>query len=159
MFGSDGLLHQPPDIRTAITHRVEPLHINTKCIFQTRNIESHQIGIHTIDGNQDQADGSITFRLNHYPIQSLEYFQKVKMGRGDVNSPSTDGIRDMDYFRRYDKDATFADTDLRDMVLLQQQQQQPGHTWCTVLFVLFFLLVASLLFFLPKTFKKKNHKR
>lgn len=41
--------------------------------------------------------------LNHYPIQSLEYFRNVKMRRGDVRSADSNETRSMEYFRAYDR--------------------------------------------------------
>jgi len=41
--------------------------------------------------------------LNHYAIQSEQLFRQVKMSRGDVNNADYAAIRDMDYFRRYDR--------------------------------------------------------
>jgi len=40
--------------------------------------------------------------LNHYQIQSVEFFQKIKMTRGDVSKKSSNTLRDMNYFRKYD---------------------------------------------------------
>lgn len=160
MFGSDGLLTQPDDIRVSITHRVESLNPNTKCIFQTKHIQSPQVCVHTIEEEPNQMDGSGIFRLNHYPIQSWEYFQKVKMNRGDVSSSSDDNIRDKKYFQRYDKDTTFEDMDLKQMVL-QQQQHKRNHfilqvikMFCLILFVLCVVWLLRL-----KTNKKNKKKR
>ena len=41
--------------------------------------------------------------LNHYPIQSEEFFRDVKIPRGDVHCAAGEGIRDMAYFKSYDK--------------------------------------------------------
>jgi len=40
--------------------------------------------------------------LNHYAIQSLNWFRQVKATRGDVNNESVKDIRDDDYFYAYD---------------------------------------------------------
>jgi hypothetical protein len=45
---------------------------------------------------------NILVQLNHYPIQSLEFFKKVKMTRGDSNYIDLKNFRDMNYFREYD---------------------------------------------------------
>ena len=39
-------------------------------------------------------------QLNHYPLQSWEYFSKVKMTRGDVSSVAMDSVRDAGYYAR-----------------------------------------------------------
>jgi hypothetical protein len=54
--------------------------------------------------------------LHHYPIQSLDFFQRIKMTRGDVNLLKYENIRDMNYFRRYDTPCTNIDTTLSDLV-------------------------------------------
>ena len=40
--------------------------------------------------------------LNHYAIQSLEWFMRVKATRGDASNITSDGIRTKKYFDRYD---------------------------------------------------------
>ena len=130
MFGSDRLIAQPTDIRTGIIHRKPVLDSNTKYIFKPATIKhSSMIWIHglvTPGTNvviQEKyhprikvlGDGS-TIRLNHYPIQSLEFFQKVKMTRGSANVAAHDKIRDMAYFRRYDEGTIFKDDTLKQLV-------------------------------------------
>ena len=39
---------------------------------------------------------------NHYPIQSWDWFQKVKMTRGSAASKRNDKVRNEAYFKRYD---------------------------------------------------------
>jgi hypothetical protein len=53
--------------------------------------------------------------LNHYAIQSLDWFKAVKMTRGAADSANYDKIRDLTYFKRYDAPATVVDTELKDM--------------------------------------------
>jgi hypothetical protein len=54
--------------------------------------------------------------LHHYSIQSVEFFQRIKMTRGDVNLISFENIRDMNYFNKYDQPCTELDTTLSDLV-------------------------------------------
>jgi hypothetical protein len=54
--------------------------------------------------------------LNHYPIQSLEYFKKIKMTRGDAGYHGSENVRNMEYFQNYDKDQTFKDELLKNIV-------------------------------------------
>jgi hypothetical protein len=42
-------------------------------------------------------------QVNHYPIMSREYYNKVKKPRGDVYTKLHNSARDDDYFTRYDK--------------------------------------------------------
>jgi hypothetical protein len=160
MFGSNGLLQQPKDIRVSITHRHASLHPNTKCIFQTKQIMGSQITLHTIEDEPNQTDASHVFRLNHYPIQSWEYFQKVKMKRGDATSSTVDNIRDEKYFKNYDKDTDFEDVDLQQMVMSHEKNQKHISNACVYVVILFLFL--SLLFclwlFRRQTQSKKNRR-
>ena len=48
--------------------------------------------------------------LNHYAIQSLEWFMKVKMTRGCVLWPQNEsGVRTLKYFKEYDKNSGYSD--------------------------------------------------
>jgi hypothetical protein len=55
-------------------------------------------------------------RVNHYASQSLEYFTKIKMTRGDVERIESDNVRDMEYFRKYEENKNVKDTTLFDMI-------------------------------------------
>jgi hypothetical protein len=117
MFGSSGLLKHPPDIRTAITHCVNSLHENTKYIFKPNIItDSSQIWIHSLVNISNINPKRIRIanqliKLNHYPIQSQEFFRKVKMTRGAADGASSENIRNIKYFNLYDQ------TDGNDEVL------------------------------------------
>jgi hypothetical protein len=120
MFGSDGLIEHPADIRTAITHREEPIHVNTKYIFKTSSIpNTDPIWIHRLENVDDTY--TITeneqIHLNHYPIQSLNFFQTVKMTRGAADVYWCENIRDMDYFNRYDQNKNYDDLLLKNLIL------------------------------------------
>lgn len=129
MFGSDGLDAHPMDIRISITHRVHALHINKKYIFQTDGIQGNAIKVHYIENYESLSNEDLSdiFRLNHYPIQSKEYYRKVKMTRGDVNSEHYDYFRNWNYFRHYDLDTTYNDTDLKQMVVSLDQDNTPSN--------------------------------
>jgi hypothetical protein len=123
MFGSDELINHPQDIRTSIVHREPNLHINTKYIFQPKCLKSSaQIHIHyLLKPNKYSYIKRIHFankliRLNHYPIQSLEFFEKVKMKRGDVTNSNVDNLRDYKYFKDYNKNTNYKDTLLKDLI-------------------------------------------
>lgn len=76
------------------------------------------MGVHRVFG----ADSSRTvsandrFHLNHYQIQSLEYFQTVKMTRGTASGVKREGFKDMDYYRNYDAPCTVPNHILADLV-------------------------------------------
>jgi len=60
---------------------------------------------------------NVELQLNHYVIQSREYFEKVKMVRGDASRAENDGIRDWGYFEARDVACTATDTTLKDLVV------------------------------------------
>ena len=118
MFGSNNCIKHPKDIRISLTKRVEELNFNTKYIFQTKNIYSKSVNIHWLnDGYTNKIDLSEIFRLNHYPIQSKDFFEKVKMTRGDADAESSDNVRDWNYFEKYNLNTDHEDNDLKNMIL------------------------------------------
>ena len=118
MFGSNNYIKHPKDIRISLTKRVEELNFNTKYIFQTKNIYSKSVNIHWLnDGYTNKIDLSEIFRLNHYPIQSKDFFEKVKMTRGDADAESSDNVRDWNYFEKYNLNTDHEDNDLKNMIL------------------------------------------
>ena len=54
-------------------------------------------------------------QLNHYPIQSWAFFERVKMQRGAADVAQSENVRDRAYFERYDF-REVEDTALRDFV-------------------------------------------
>jgi hypothetical protein len=122
MFGSSGLINHPDDIRTAIINREPDLHLNTKWIIRAKKIKGRYINQHKIRNNivKDRKiiRDNTNFHLNHYPIQSKEYFDKVKKTRGDVATERFDNIRDDNYFNGYDKNTSFIDEKLANLVKL-----------------------------------------
>jgi len=124
MFGSDNNIEHPRDIRTANLHREQNLHILKKYIFKTQLIDNNNVSkiyVHSLDEtivkkNRKRVANQL-IRLNHYPIQSLEFFQKVKMTRGDAMWSDKQNIRDMNYFNAYNKNAIFFDETLKNLLL------------------------------------------
>lgn len=115
MFGSNNCIKHPKDIRTSLTKRVKELHRLTKYIFQTKNIYSRSLNLHWLnDGYNNNIDLSEIFRLNHYPIQSKEFFKKVKMTRGAADR--IDNIRDWAYFDEYNVNTDYEDNNLKNMI-------------------------------------------
>ena len=114
MFGSSGLTVHPQDIRTAIVNRKPELSDHGKYIYKPTCIfSSDLLKVHYIDGNIFKTENE-SIQLNHYVIQSLEYFQKVKMTRGDACY--TGNVRDISYFIGYDKGNDFVDEELKNLI-------------------------------------------
>lgn len=119
MFGHENLVDHPPDIRTAIVHR-QPEPTMTKYIFKTRAInDSSQISVHNLLNypypNRIRLANQL-IRLNHYPIQSWEFFSTVKMVRGDVYYVTPTEKKDINYFNKYNENAGFKDETLKNLI-------------------------------------------
>mgnify|MGYP003705818041 CR=1 FL=1 len=128
MFGSSGMVLQPSSIRCSFVNRMDEN--NKKHSFwrhdemievksgvairylQHFNVHSHVYWnpdfTHTVSptgkqrflGEDELASG--IFQLNHYPIQSFDWFTRTKMTRGDSSSARFDHVRNINYFAKYD---------------------------------------------------------
>ncbi len=133
LFGSSGYVYQPNTVIPHFVFRSKAENkIEIKSIIRTDRLIS--IGVHnhnTINNNTLLPDNSIRnsyyafldnteeilnispLHLNHYPIQSFEYFKNIKMTRGDVINSNLNYIRNIDYFNNYDKNCNYLDTELK----------------------------------------------
>lgn len=119
MFGSDGHQSHPEDIRMDITFRKKDLFGGTKYIFKPQIIDnSSRICLHSlIDIHvKRKRVANKLIQLNHYPIQSLEFFQKVKMTRGDAVFRESENVGDLTYFNNYDT-KEYCDEILKNLVI------------------------------------------
>jgi hypothetical protein len=105
MFGSNGFIEQPESIRKSFLCCKADSNISftteSKVTYLVKDLKDI---IHIHLPNADYGKGieaSDTLQLNHYAIQSKEYFEKVKMTRGDVSSPMYKNVRDWKYFDKY----------------------------------------------------------
>jgi Glycosyl transferase family 2 len=121
MFGSNGLDRQPPSVREGFTLAAPGVagHGERKYICRTAVVTSEQVlGVHSVTGacSSRTVSDNQTFHLNHYPIQSREFFGNVKMTRGAADHAHFETVRDWDYFARYDAPCTVEDRLLADLV-------------------------------------------
>ncbi len=128
MFGSSGKIEQPKSVREGFVHRWPELtsHNETKWIARTFALRSsRQLEIHKVSGVDSRrvVSDNRVFRLAHYPIQSRNYFETVKMRRGDASNPKFDQGRNWEYFNTYDAPATVLDETLAEMVRITRQHQ------------------------------------
>jgi hypothetical protein len=56
-------------------------------------------GVVTIEEERSER---VSIRLNHYLLQSFDFFMKVKATRGDVACASADAVRNSGYFSAAD---------------------------------------------------------
>jgi hypothetical protein len=114
IFGSNGYDQHPSSLRKLLTKKQPHLASNmfTKWACRTSIIQSiENIDIHKVIGgcsSRTISDNQV-FQINHYVTQSKEYFEKVKMTRGDVIKAMNDDVRDWTYFERYEVTCTETD--------------------------------------------------
>lgn len=123
MFTSNGLVKQPESIRKSFIRRRTKLNVcdkNEKTIVRTKAVKTLGIHIHSFVGTSITDPEELA--LNHYAIMSLEYFQKIKMTRGDATGANN--VRTMEYFHKYDQGDTY-DNELRDLVITHEQNTSP----------------------------------
>jgi len=99
---SDIFEKQPESIRKSFIWRKTPLDINTKAIMRLKDVKDGGLHLHqsSVTGGSTGCPSNI--QLNHYAIQSKEFFEKVKMKRGDATAAIMNNVRTWDYFKRYD---------------------------------------------------------
>ena len=115
MFGSSGHSNQPESIRKSFTMKKHGIDKHTKSIVWVKDIKKGGLKLHCHLIRGKSVKRPSIFQLNHYAIQSKEFFRKVKMSRGDAATHKFQNIRDWDYFNKYDfKDEK--DTTLKDML-------------------------------------------
>ena len=134
MFGSNGHIKQPQSIRHSFTaRRLHEANIRGQLTGSgsrgaydvgksiCRSMYLLKLGIHVPkhNGKKICLPEKITendlnnspLHINHYAIQSWEWFKKVKIGRGDCNTKKYDNIRNREYFKGYDTNEVI-DTEL-----------------------------------------------
>jgi glycosyltransferase involved in cell wall biosynthesis len=104
MYGSSGHTVQPSSIRHSFTWKKSEYDENIKSVYKVKDLHD-TISIHTTPIKGPTVDKSDILQINHYAIQSKEFFEKVKMTRGDA--AYNKNIRDWNYFEKYD----FKDTE------------------------------------------------
>lgn len=111
LFGSAGHVQQPPSIVHGFTYRARKRGPEHKYIVRTAVLQALSVHEAEIAPGFRTITESRRLQLNHYAIQSYEWFMKVKRTRGDAVNAKYDTTRDEAYFRRYDLN------DVRDVEL------------------------------------------
>jgi hypothetical protein len=120
MFGSNGHVKQPASVREGFTKRwqanAEPENgISGKTVMLISDIGPQLSCIHIPKLTGERVSCPEGLQLNHYPIMSKEYFDKVKKVRGDAYTANHNSARNDSYFKRYDNNVV-ADMTLADQV-------------------------------------------
>lgn len=69
----------------------------TSYVLQNNHIHPNK---NFVEINENIIENS-ALHLNHYAIQSLNWFMKVKATRGDINSSNNENVRNIEYFKEY----------------------------------------------------------
>jgi hypothetical protein len=69
----------------------------TSYILQNNHIHPNK---HFVEINEDIIENS-ALHLNHYAIQSFNWFMNVKATRGDISAANNENVRNKDYFNEY----------------------------------------------------------
>jgi glycosyltransferase involved in cell wall biosynthesis len=106
-FGSSGHIEQPESVVNSFTKRAKfdtsKEYYSYKTIYRTKDLTGFGVHGHRVNGNTFHTSHT-ELVINHYPIQSLNFFMTVKSTRGDVNNwfDRTGRKRDLAYFKYQD---------------------------------------------------------
>lgn len=133
LFGSNNYIHQPPSVIDSFIYRDNYFgvsEINCKSITRGKNVKylhQHVAELNDKNGLVITSDGqenttrmyfshisndilnNSSLHINHYVLQSWEFFSNVKMTRGDVTCQSIDKIRNEGYFNAHNKNIILDD--------------------------------------------------
>jgi hypothetical protein len=121
LFGSSHHVRQPPSVRLGFSWRASKLQEPYKCAARVADVTRYAIHAMDLRPGMEEAPAPPTLQLNHYPLQSREFFMGVKVTRGSAVATS-EGLRDEGYFDRYNE----ISTDEEDYALARQVLQFYG---------------------------------
>jgi hypothetical protein len=111
-FGSNEHLYQPQSVVEGFMKRAKldtsKLYYSYKSIFRGNALKQFNIHSHSVTGQEIklkyEEDNIPDLIINHYSIQSQDFFLKIKATRGDINNwmETTNYIRNLDLFKMYD---------------------------------------------------------
>ena len=122
IFGSSGHETQPESLRRHFVMRQERLgaHEVRKWVCRTRALRrGARLSVHNVNKicSSKVIYDNDNLKINHYMIQSREYFENTKMTRGDVMVPRLNDSRTWAYFENIDRACTVEDHDIIEAVL------------------------------------------
>jgi hypothetical protein len=117
LFGSSGHEKQPESIRKGFTWRKkestkEP---DVKSTVWLADVKPGDLDLHSTRVVGEYVKYPPELQLNHYIIQSKEFYDTVKRTRGDALVGSSDTMRNDEYFQRFDS-REYEDTELKTYV-------------------------------------------
>jgi len=118
-FGSNGHISQPSSVVESFVKRAHIFdtraYFSYKSIIKGSSLISFEIHFHYVSGEEIylkyEENDVPDLVINHYCIQSQDFFMKIKATRGDCDNyiEQTNRIRDLDYFKGYDINDIFDD--------------------------------------------------
>ena len=129
-FGGSGFYAQPPTVREHFTWRKLGEYPGGagKCAVRVPLSTRFRLHRHFVaDGYRTlEQEDNVGLQLNHYGIQSREYFARTKMSRSDAYHPSLEGVRTWAYYERHNW-REINDTVLADRIRTARLQPKPCH--------------------------------
>lgn len=131
MFGSNGHITQPESIISGFTKRNKHQNLISnfnyfKEICKTNCLKSFEIHSHNYTKNiktknfpEKDTEESLKvskIHLNHYAIQSKNWFDTVKAKRGAADNSASEFVRNNEYFKLYDRNEV-EDNNLKNLYL------------------------------------------
>ena len=109
-YGSSGFVTHPSgNILGSFLHR-QPETLSFKTCFKINLVKVGELGVHETERRCEKFNGKEIFKLNHYLIQSRDYFENVVLPRGDVKYWWHK--KTIDYFIKHDTLSTVYDDEL-----------------------------------------------
>jgi glycosyltransferase involved in cell wall biosynthesis len=123
-FGSNGHEHQPQSVVSGFTKRADftrdKEYYMFKSIFKSESLISFSVHQHTVRGltKHFRYSDTVDLVINHYNLQSREFYFNVKCTRGDINNwfDHIHYSRNNELFERFDIN------DIEDLRLFEQNK-------------------------------------
>ena len=121
IFGFNHHVQHPIDVRIANTLRRAGLDECKKYIIRPAKVDMTKLRVHIAEYPTRMAHRVFVeddlIHLNHYRLQSFNYYNKSKMTRGDVLEAGLDSLRSWDYFNSWNANTTFQDELLKNIAI------------------------------------------
>ena len=174
MFGSSGYIKQPQNV---IHHFIKRnklnlnkiAYIECKSIVRTKDLKKIMLHDHHMIHKKAITSDNLPIKydkpnfakinenilmnsylhLNHYAIQSYNWFKQVKMNRGDATAKNKNSIRNDAYFQKYDFNESL-DPELKNKAyfpLIEKFVSSSQTNYISTYIIYFILLVIGLIFY------------
>ena len=147
-FGSSGHIRQPESLVQGFTSRgaFNNDNVNIKSIFRSSAVTKLQMHTSEVSPNfrsvspqqipkpsgVESGEAALqqhVLHLNHYQLQSREWFLNVKATRGSATTAQEDGLRDAHYFDISDQAYTGIPDDELKLKKAVTESASPHHLW------------------------------